>query len=319
MTTEQHPGTTRAGRTIAERERTLRAERARAARYWDGFQPRIVATFAVVAVVWIGVIVLGTIGAIPLWLGLIANTVVASTFYMPMHEASHGNIAGRDTSKRGLEQTIGSLCAIPLGLSFAAHAPSHMKHHAYTNDPDRDPDHWTHGRLRALPGAWIGLVVVMTLLPVFAFVPPAQRLMPARLRRSLGADTDRASGIAQLRFWLLTHAVLLAAVLTGFGWPAFLLWYLPSKLQTFWLVFIFAWFPHHPADTMGRYADTRVAVFPGSTWLVRGHDHHAVHHMFPRVPHYHLRALWREIAPEMVAKGVRAEGDALGATGPIIW
>jgi len=35
-----------------------------------------------------------------------------------------------------------------------------------------------------------------------------------------------------------------------------------------------------------RYVDTRVAVFPGSTLLIRGHDYHALHHLFPRVPHY---------------------------------
>lgn len=312
-------GATPQQRTITERQRVLHDERAVAARYWGGFQLRIVATFALFAVAWTGIIVLGTTGVIPLWLGLIVNTVLASTFYMPMHEATHGNIAGRDTSKRGIERAVGVLCAIPLGMSYAAHQPSHMRHHAYTNDPDRDPDHWTSGPMRAIPGRWLQLQTVFTFLPVIAFVPAARTKLPPRLRRSLGADNDRRSGVAQLRFWILTHAVLLTAILTGFGWPAFLLWYLPSKLQTLWLIFIFAWFPHHPADAIGRYADTRVAVFPGSSWIVRGHDHHAVHHMFPRVPHYRLRALWSEMSEDLVAKGVRAEGGAVGATGPVVW
>ena len=87
-----------------------------------------------------------------------------------------------------------------------------------------------------------------------------------------------------------------------------------------WLGFIFAWYPHHPIeDRVGRYVDTRVAVFPGSTVLVRGHDYHALHHLFPRVVHYKLPKLWREIGPEMTAKGVRTEGRALGSTGPVVW
>ncbi len=315
MTADSAPS----NRIITDRQRELRAERAVAARYWGGFEIRIVATFAMFAVLWVGVIVLGTIGVIPLWLGLVVNTVLASTFYMPMHEATHGNIAGGDTSKRGIERAVGALCSIPTGLSYAAHQPSHMRHHAFTNDPDRDPDHWSSGRLRSLPARWLQTLVILTFLPVFALVPAAQRCIPGRVQRALAAEDDRRSGIAQLRFWLLTHIVLLVAILTGFGWPAFLLWYLPSKLQTFWLIFIFAWFPHHPADEVGRYADTRVAVFPGSTLIVRGHDHHAAHHMFPRVPHYRLRALWNEIATDMVAKGVRSEGSAAGSTGPIIW
>jgi hypothetical protein len=29
--------------------------------------------------------------------------------------------------------------------------------------------------------------------------------------------------------------------------------------------------------------------------------------------------LWQEMAPDLVAKGVRTEGRALEATGPIVW
>ena len=65
----------------------LREEHAYAAKYWGEFQWRIVATFVLCAAAWTAVLVLGIVGTIPLWLGLILNTVLASTFYMPMHEA----------------------------------------------------------------------------------------------------------------------------------------------------------------------------------------------------------------------------------------
>ena len=74
-----------------------------------------------------------------------------------------------------------------------------------------------------------------------------------------------------------------------------------------------------PAVPVGRYVDTRVAVFPGSGLIIRGHDHHAVHHLFPRIPHYRLREFWEQSASDLVSKGVRAEGRAIGATGPITW
>ncbi|MEI8323340.1 MAG: fatty acid desaturase, partial [Actinomycetes bacterium] len=106
---------------------------------------------------------------------------------------------------------------------------------------------------------------------------------------------------------------------TGLGWPALLLWYIPARLQAFWLLMVFAWYPHHPAKETGRYVDTRVAVFPGSTLLIRGHDHHALHHLFPRVPHYKLPKLWNEMASDLVPRGVRAEGRAVGATGTVVW
>ena len=62
-----------------------------------------------------------------------------------------------------------------------------------------------------------------------------------------------------------------------------------------------------------------MAAFPGSRFLARGHDYHALHHLFPRVPHTRLRALWDVVGEDLVTKGVRAEGTARYATGPIRW
>lgn len=306
------------GRSITERQETLRAERAVVAPYWGGVEVRIIAEFLLSSLAWIAVIVAGTIGVIPLWLGLIINTVVATTFYMPMHEAAHGNILGRRTGSRAVEELIGALCSIPLGFSFSAHRASHMRHHAHTNDPVHDPDHFTDGPMLGVVVGWLGQVMILSLLPIFALVPPARRLIPRRMQQTL-AGGNRQEGLRQLRFWLMSTLVLILALVLGLGWPALLLWYLPSRLQALWLLFIFAWYPHHPAGEVGRYVDTRVAVFPGSGLLIRGHDHHAVHHLFPRIPHYRLRQAWQDMAADMVAKGVRSEGRATAATGPIVW
>lgn len=156
------------------RREILWAERAIASRYWGGVETRIVIEFLVSAGVWIGVILLATTGVIPLWLGLIINTIVATTFYMPMHEAAHGNIMGRRPGSKLFEDLIGMLCSIPLGFSYKAHRASHMRHHAHTNDPVRDPDHFTDGPMSGVVGAWLGQVMILSLLPLFAFVPPAR-------------------------------------------------------------------------------------------------------------------------------------------------
>jgi beta-carotene hydroxylase len=307
---------------LAEQRRVdLRAERAIVAPFRAAFETRVIATFAVFAAGWTAVLILGATGTIPLWMGLIVNTVLATTFYMPLHEAAHGNIWGDGRTSRRGEELIGVLASIPVGFSFAAHRSSHMRHHAFTNDPDRDPDHYTDGPLTALPYKWLAVIVLQSMLPLFAFVPSTRRFLPAQVRRSFREpdDGDQTEGLQQLRYWLIAHALLLGAFVLGFGWPALLLWYIPARLQALWLLFVFAWYPHHPAATTGRYVDTRVAVFPGSTLLIRGHDHHALHHLFPRVPHYRLPHLWQEIGPQLTAKGVRTEGRALGATSPIVW
>ena len=297
----------------------LRDERRLVAPYRGGIAVRLLVTFVAFTAIWIAILVAGFTGTIPLWLGALLSFVVATTFYMPLHEATHGNVWGDVSRGRWVEDLVGMLSAIPVGFSYKGHRISHMKHHAFTNDPERDPDFFVHGPLRDLPAKFYGVLVVYTVLPLLAVVPGLGRILPRSIqenRAERDADADRYS----LRYWAIQHAVLIAAFVAGVGVEALLLWYVPTRLVVLWLGFIFAWFPHHPAEgKVGRYVDTRVAVFPGSTLLVRGHDHHALHHLFPRVVHYRLPKLWQEIGPQMTAKGVRTEGRALGATEPIAW
>ena len=301
----------------AEKKIAIKAENQVAGRFWGGVEWRIVAEFIVFAAAWVFVMVQGLRGAIPLLLGLVLNTAIASTFYMPMHESVHGNISGKVASMRWLNELIGKLAQPMLIMSHSAHRSSHMKHHAFTNEPGRDPDYVTRGRFSELPVKWFAMTMLNTFLPLFAVFPVLRRLIPKSLLR--GGDRDPQTAKSLFRVWLVSTVVLVVAFVFGAGPQALLLWWLPARIQMLWLMFIFAWFPHHPADKAGRYVDTRVAVFPGSGLLVRGHDHHALHHLFPRVAHYKLRRLWQEMADDLVSKGVRSEGGAKAATGPVIW
>lgn len=302
------------------RRDAVRAENSVASKYWGGIQWRIVVTFVAFSVCWVGVIVLAVNGSLDLWQGLLLNSVFASTFYMPMHEAAHKNIWGKVARGRVVEEAIGVLSSVPTGINFSSHRASHMRHHAYTNDPDRDPDHFTDGRISELPVKFYGMTMLYAFLPFFALLPFTRVLLPAQLKSVLTRrDGDKSEGKAQIRFWLLSTVVLVVAFSTGHGVQALLLWWLPARIQLMWLMFIFAWYPHHPANETSRYRHTRVAVFRGSGLLIRGHDHHAIHHLYPRVPHYRLKALWRELAGDLVPRGVRAEGRAVGATRPVVW
>ena len=304
----------------SDRSEQVRAENLIASRHWGGIQWRIIVTFLVFAVCWGGTLYLGFTGAIPLWLGLILNTVFASTFYMPEHEATHRNIWGTTAKGRRIEDLIGVLSSIPTGIEFTSHRAGHMRHHAFTNDPERDPDHFTEGRLAELPVKFYGMTMLYSFLPVFALVPPVRIILPEILRQKLASrEGSKSEGKAQLRYWLVTTVVLVVCFITGHGLAALSLWWLPARLQLGWLMFIFAWYPHHPAKETSRYRHTRVAVFPGSGLLIRGHDYHAIHHLYPRVPHYRLRAVWNEMSNDLVQRGVRAEGRAQGATTSVVW
>lgn len=303
-----------------ERRDQMRAEGLIAAKYWGGIQYRVILTFAMFASCWTSVVILGLAGSLPLWAGLMLNSVFASTFYMPMHEATHKNIMGKAARGRWIEEAIGRLASVPTGIEFTSHRAGHMRHHAYTNDPARDPDHFTEGRLSELPLKFYGMTMLYAFLPFFALIRPLRVVLPRVLRQKFDSgEGSKTEGKAQLRFWFISMAVLGACLATGNGLVALCLWWLPARLQMCWLMFIFAWYPHHPAKETSRYRHTRVAVFPGSGLLIRGHDYHAVHHLYPRVPHYRLKAVWNEMADDLVDRGVRTEGRARGATSPVVW
>ena len=298
-----------------------RNERRTVAPYRGGIAVRLIVTWMFFIAAWVALVIATTAGPFPLWLGALGSFVISTTFYMPLHEATHGNVWGDVSTARWGEEVVGMTSSFWVGFSYRGHRISHMKHHAFTNDPAKDPDFFVHGsKLELLPKLYAG-TLVNTFLPLFAFVPPARMLLPSVMKQE-GARLERspAENRYTFRFWLLRTLALIAAFSMGVGWEALWLWFVPSAFVIWWLAFIFAWYPHHPADgQVGRYVDTRVATFPGSTIIIRGHDHHALHHLFPRVVHYKLPKLWKEIGPELTAKGVRTEGTALGATGPIVW
>lgn len=260
-----------------------RDERRKVAPYRGGIAVRLIVTWLSFSAVWIALVVATISGPVPLWLGALASFVIATTFYMPLHEAAHGNVWGDVSTARWGEEIVGMTSSFWVGFSYRGHRISHMKHHAFTNDPAKDPDFFVHGtKLELLPKLYAG-TLINTFLPLFAFVPPARILLPkvikvqgARLKRS--REEDRYT----FRFWLMRTIALIATFAMGFGWEALWLWFVPSTFVIWWLAFIFAWYPHHPADgKIGRYVDTRVATFPGSTLITRGHDHHTLHHLFP--------------------------------------
>lgn len=312
-----------APRPINREQLRRRDERQAVREYRDKFAVRLLIEFMISLAAWVGLVWAGFSGVLPLWVAGGLLIPVATTFYMAMHEATHGNIWGAHQRGRWLQGLIGAVASVPLGFDFFAHRISHIQHHAHTNDPERDPDFYTTGRLRDLPITWLGSMLALTILPLLLFVPATVRLLPGKVRGSFTltdevSEADLAAGKAMLRYWALFHTALVLGFVFGFGWKLVVLWFIPARIAPGWLQFVFAWLPHHPV-ARGRYVDTRVATFPGSRILLRGHDHHALHHLFPRVPHYYLPRIWQEVGPDLVEQGVRSEGTALGATGPIVW
>ena len=270
---------------------------------------RLLATWLFFIGVWIGIVVAAAGGDMPLWLGGLLSFAVATTFYMPLHEATHGNVWGDVSTARWGEDLVGTISAVWVGFSYKGHRISHMKHHAHTNDPERDPDWAIQGPLRDLPIKLYGAVLVLTLLPSSGSFPRVGGC--CRLRsapRSSRSDSRPRTGWSSA-----SPASRCSAPVSGSGSHrgAGLVVradHARTRLARTGLRLVS---PSSGCRTTGPLRRRAVAVFPGSTIIIRGHDHPRSTTSFRRSCTTSCRG--GEIGPQLTATWTE---EALG-TGPV--
>ena len=100
--------------------------------------------------VWLGVWVLVVNGILPIWTGFLILMVSTTFAYLPSHAGQHGHLSGNKKHLAWLDYVVGQISLIPLAQSHDILKVTHLKHHAHTNDPSRDPDYkHTH------TGSWL--------------------------------------------------------------------------------------------------------------------------------------------------------------------
>ena len=96
------------------------------------------------------------------WASIPLDAIVIYFVFTPLHEATHGNIAGRDRRFAWLERFIGHASGFLLLAPFPGFRVLHLHHHANTNDAKEDPDYWVKS------STWIGTVLrSLVIQPVY--------------------------------------------------------------------------------------------------------------------------------------------------------
>ena len=282
---------------------TTSNERDIAATYSGNFAWPTIILFAALVAGYSTVATLGVNGSLPLWVCMLINGVIAYGFYTIHHEANHKNISGRYTQFRFIDQIMGNVAAFPLHLNFVAYAPSHLLHHAHTNVPDRDPDAFMAGPGKAIVPRWLVSTIMKTLL----CVPGLNKALPAVLPEPLGsaARSYTTSRKGLMYYNQACLAILILSFIFGAGKEVLMLWWLPAQIGALILQVWFVWLPHHDFSETSRYRNTRIRGWFGSTIMLLGQDHHLIHHLYPRVPFYKYRSLYREIRPSLEDNGAR--------------
>ena len=96
---------------------------------------------------WIATWALVIIGTIPLYAGFLIALFTACNAYLPSHAGQHGHLSGGKKNLQWLDYWVGQISVIPLAQSHDILKATHLKHHAYTNDSDLDPDFF-HGHAK---------------------------------------------------------------------------------------------------------------------------------------------------------------------------
>ena len=241
------------------------------------------------AVIWLSLWPLVLNGIIDLWVGFLIASLCACFAYLPSHEAQHGNYSRGNPKRRWLDGFVGHITLITLMYPYHLLRVTHMKHHAYTNDPEKDPDYLnahTSSLLKVIKNVLDGSTVNYDkYLEVFsadkAFVNSFEKAIPIALL---------------YRFILLVLVII-------FPLETLLLWWLPAKIGTVYTTVFFSYFPHLGTST-GRYQNTRFWTH----WMPRFINHsmqlHFIHHLHPSIGHYDEPKAIEALKPFLIARNV---------------
>jgi beta-carotene hydroxylase len=219
-------------------------------------------------------------GSLPLPVAATINGFAMYALYTVTHEAVHGTAHPH----HGVNRWLGRISAALEGMTFPLFRIVHLQHHAFTNDPDRDPDYVVGKTPRWLLPIWL----IVRLVHDNGFV----------IRNRLWRH-KRKGLVEHLVTMGLQFGTVAAVSVVGYGHAVVVLWLVPAVVAGVVLHVTVAWLVHYPHASQHPLEDTR--VFPGTLWqvLTLGQNYHLVHHLWTNIPWYRYRA-----AADLAARAV---------------
>ena len=253
------------------------------------FQWEMIAIGIGQATIFLSLWPLTLMGFIPLWAGFLIATLCACLAYLPSHEAQHGNYSRGNPKKRWIDSLVGNFTLITLIYPYEILRVTHMKHHAYTNHPEKDPDYDNQH------ASSVAKLAIQVLDGTSVDYSKYEEVFAEDAAFQKGFKKGALIGLAYRA--VLMIAVFLLPLHTLF------LWWLPAKLGTVYTTTFFSWYPHLKTE-QGRYKDTRF----WQHWMPRYINHsmqlHFIHHLHPSIGHFDERNAIEALKPFLIARGV---------------
>ena len=229
------------------------------------------------------------LGYVPLWAGFLIATLCACFAYFPSHEAQHGNYSRGNPKRRWIDSLVGNLTLVTLIYPYEILRVTHMKHHAYTNHPEKDPDY------KNQHASSIAKLAVQVL--------DGTTVDYSKYVEVFAEDAAFQKGFKKGAIIGLTYRAILMIAVFMLPLHTLFLWWLPAKLGTIYTTTFFSWYPHLNTE-QGRYKDTRF----WQHWMPRYINHsmqlHFIHHLHPSIGHFDEPKAIEVLKPFLIARGV---------------
>ncbi len=253
------------------------------------FQWEMVAIGMGQATIFLSLWPLTLMGYIPLWAGFLIATLCACMAYLPSHEAQHGNYSRGNPKRRWIDSLVGNFTLITLIYPYEILRVTHMKHHAYTNHPKKDPD---YDNQHASSVAKLAIQVL-----------DGTSVDYSKYEEVFAEDAAFQKGFKKGALIGLTYRAVLMIAVFLLPLHTLFLWWLPAKLGTVYTTTFFSWYPHLKTE-QGRYKDTRF----WQHWMPRYINHsmqlHFIHHLHPSIGHFDEPKAIEALKPFLIARGV---------------
>lgn len=258
------------------------------------FQWEMIAIGIGQATIFLSLWPLTLMGFIPLWAGFLIATLCACLAYLPSHEAQHGNYSRGNPKRRWIDSLVGNFTLITLIYPYEILRVTHMKHHAYTNHPEKDPD---YDNQHASSVAKLAVQVL-----------DGTSVDYSKYGEVFAEDAAFQKGFKKGALIGLAYRAILMIAVFMLPLHTLFLWWLPAKLGTVYTTTFFSWYPHLKTE-QGRYKDTRF----WQHWMPRYINHsmqlHFIHHLHPSIGHFDEPKAIEALKPFLIARGVPGSED----------
>jgi fatty acid desaturase len=222
---------------------------------------------------------LGWTGQISLGVACLIKAISGYYLTTPIHDSVHGAVF----RNKHFNDLFGHVVTMGYSWfgSFILFRRVHLRHHAYANDSEKDPDTLVYK----------GGINIFTVWFFWDFIFVYDYLKESRQRP-----------LKEVISILLPAVVVLPIVITVFiAYPEemFFLWFLPSRITNWLFACTSMYLPHYPHKVSVRenpfQSSVNIRAEKGE-WLLdlvwANQNWHLSHHLYPRVPFYRYKKIW---------------------------